>query len=86
MMAQIVYASCALTSIVCAALLVRSYWATRLRLLLWSSLCFAGLALNNTLLFVDRILVPEFDLQLPRTLVALVAMSMLLFGLIWESL
>lgn len=86
MMAAIVYASCALTSIVCATLLVRSYRNTRVRLLLWSSLCFAGLALNNVLLFVDRIVVPDVDLLMLRTLVALVAMSMLLFGLIWESL
>jgi hypothetical protein len=71
-------------SVACAALLVRSYRATRVRLLLWSSLCFAGLALNNVLLFVDRIIVPEVDLQLLRTSVALAAMYMLL-GLIWES-
>jgi hypothetical protein len=86
MMAAIVYASCALTSTVCAALLVRSYWTARMRLLLWSSLCFAGLALNNVLLFVDRIVVPGVDLQLARTIVALLGLSMLLFGLIWESL
>ncbi|MFZ5894648.1 MAG: DUF5985 family protein [Myxococcota bacterium] len=72
-------------SVACAALLVRSYRATQVRLLLWSSLCFAGLALNNVLLFVDRIIVPEVDLQLLRTSVALAAMCMLLFGLIWES-
>ncbi|MFZ5894611.1 MAG: DUF5985 family protein [Myxococcota bacterium] len=85
MIAEVVYGLCALTSVVCAALLVRSYRATRVRLLLWSSLCFAGLALNNVLLFVDRIAVPEVELQLLRTSVALMAMCMLLFGLIWES-
>lgn len=84
-MAEVVYALCALTSILCAVLLIRGYRESRLRLSLWTSLCFAGLALNNVLLFVDRIIVEDVDLQLLRTLVALVAMLPLLFGLVWDS-
>ena len=49
-MIQLVYVLCALTSLACAILLLRGYFRTRVRLLLWSGLCFAGLALNNALL------------------------------------
>jgi hypothetical protein len=84
-MAETVYALCASTSILCAVLLFRGYRATRTRLLFWSSLCFAGLALNNVLLFVDLILVPNIDLFFWRAAAALAGMSILLYGLIWES-
>ena len=83
-MAEFVYISCALTSLLCAALLIRSYRASRTQLLLWSSLCFAGLTLNNALLYVDLALVTGVDLSLHRALVALVALLLLLFGLIWH--
>ena len=43
-MSEIVYLLCAATSALCAALLVRSYRRSRSRLLLWSCLCFVGLA------------------------------------------
>jgi hypothetical protein len=82
--AEAVYALCGATSIVCAVLLLRGYAATRARLLFWASLCFAGLALNNILLFVDLVLVPALDLSNVRGTVALGAMLILLFGLIWE--
>jgi hypothetical protein len=84
-MATLVYALCALTSLACAALLLRGYLATRVRLLLWVGLCFAGLALNNILLFVDFRVVPEIDLSLWRTLPALAGLVILLYGLVWET-
>lgn len=84
-MAEIVYLLCALTSVVIAALLVRSYRANRTRLLLWSSLCFAGLAINNLLLVVDLMVVPAVDLAIARQGVALVAMMLLVIGLVWEA-
>lgn len=83
-MAEFVYLSCALASLLCAVLLIRSYRASRTDLLLWSSLCFAGLALNNALLFIDLAIAPALDLSLYRTLVALIALLLLLFGLIWH--
>jgi hypothetical protein len=83
---EAVYLLCAATSIACAALLLRGYLRHRTRLLLWSSLCFGLLALNNALLFVDLILVPTaIDLSLWRSLTALAGVAVLLFGLIWES-
>ena len=84
-MAEGVYILCALTSLFCAGLLIRSYRAQRSRLVLLSSLGFIGLALNNALLVVDLIVVPELDLSLLRTGVATVAMAVLLVSLIWES-
>jgi hypothetical protein len=83
-MAEIVYLLCALTSVACAALLIRQYMRARTKLLLWSSACFAGLAVNNALLFVDLVLVPAMDLSTYRAAVALMAMVVLLYGLIWE--
>ena len=84
-MAETVYLLCAATSMACAALLFRGYRRQRTRLLLWSSLCFGLLALNNTLLLVDLIVAPEIDLSVWRSLTALAGVGVLLFGLIWQS-
>lgn len=84
-MAEGVYLLCALTSLFCAGLLVRQYRSQRTRLLLWSSLGFVGLAINNALLVVDLMIVPQIDLAIVRTVAALVAMLLLVIGLIWES-
>ncbi len=67
------------------ALLLRRWWRTRVRLLMWSALGFACLAVNNVLLFVDRVLVPDRDLLILRDVSGLAALTVLLFGLIWES-
>lgn len=83
-MAEVVYILCTATSILCAVLLFRSYRARRSKLLFWSSLCFVGLALNNVLLIIDLYVVST-DLFYLRTLVALGAMLMLIYGLIWSS-
>lgn len=83
-MADFVYGLCMITSILCALLLMRGYRQSRTRLLFWSALCFAGLALNSALLMVDLYIVPETDLFYLRTGVALLAITALLYGLIWE--
>jgi hypothetical protein len=85
MMEQAAYATGVLTSCFCAFLLIRSYRAQRTRLLLWCSLCFVGLALNNVILFTDLFVVPEISLELLRTTTALVSLLLMLFGLIWEE-
>jgi hypothetical protein len=84
-MAETVYVLCALTSVLCAALLFRGFRQSQSRLLLWSALCFAGLACNSILLFVDLVLVPDVDLAAFRSLTALGALGLLLFGMVWES-
>ena len=83
-MAETVYALCALTSVLCALLLMRSWHRSRARLLLWSTLCFAGLAANNVLLLIDLVFVPDVDLSVLRAATALGAMGVLVIGLIWE--
>ena len=84
-MPEVVYLLCAITSVLAATLLVRSYRASRTRLLLWSSLCFVGLALNNLLLVLDLMVITSVDLSIVRQLTALVALLLLLYGLVWES-
>jgi uncharacterized protein DUF5985 len=84
-MAEAIYALCAITSVACAALLIRGFVRTRARILLWSSLCFAGLALNNALLIVDLVILPNVDLSIERGVAALAGLAPLVFGLIWES-
>ena len=84
-MAAAVYLLCGLTSIICVVLLVRAFLRTRQRLLFWSSLCFGGFALNNATLFFDKILVPETDLSVIRSVPALVGLGCMVFGMVWES-
>jgi hypothetical protein len=80
-----VYLLCLITSIVCAFLLVRSYRTNRTRLLLFCAICFLLLALNNMLVVLDMILLPQFDLVPYRQLSTLAAVSVLLIGFIWET-
>jgi hypothetical protein len=81
-----VYVLCFAASLLCTALLARSYWRSRSGLLLWTAFCFGLLALNNALLVVDRLVMPEaIDLRLWRQLTALAAIGVLLYGFIWES-
>ena len=84
-MAGIIYLLCALTSLACAVLLLRGYFQSRVRLLLWSGLCFVGLALNNAMLYVDTHILPQTDLSTARTLPALIGVGLLLYGLIWDD-
>ena len=84
-MATAIYMLCLLTSAACAVLLLRGYAKTRVRLLLWSGLCFVGLALNNLLLVVDLRVLPETDLSVYRTLPALLGVLILIYGMIWET-
>lgn len=80
-----VYLLCFLTSAACAVLLARSYVRTRMRLLLWSAVCFLFLAGNNFLVVLDLLVLPDVDLRLARMLTALIAVGMLLFGFIWDA-
>ena len=85
MIAQAVYLLCAVTSFVCAWLLLRGYRRSRTRLLLWSGISFVTLALNNALLFVDLVIVPDVDLSVVRALLSLIAVLILAVGLVWEG-
>ena len=83
----IVYVLCFLTSTACAWLLGRSYSKSGVRLLFWSSICFALLAANNLVLVIDLVIwpTPEVDLRLPRLLLALAAVGSLIWGFVWDA-
>lgn len=83
-MAEAVYLLCALTSLWCAAALLRTYRRRGTRLLLWSSLCFIGLAANNAMLFVDLVVLTSVDLSLVRAALGASATLMLVVGLVWD--
>lgn len=87
-MPEAVYILCAATSLACAVLLARGYTRSRARFLLWSSLCFLALAVNNAMLFFDKVIYAGVDmpsLALVRTGVAVVGLALLVYGLIWDA-
>ena len=84
-MVSAVYIIGALVTLICGVLLLRGYVRTRTKLLLWSGICFLGLALSNGLVFVDLDMLPEVDLYISRLATAAVAMMILLYGLVFEG-
>ena len=74
-----------LTTILCAVLLLRAYQNVRKRLLLWSGLCFVGLAVANALRIADLRIFLALDLYTYRLGTTAIAVGLLLWGLIWES-
>jgi hypothetical protein len=84
-MGAVIYSLCALTASICAVLLLQAYRRGGYRLLLWSGLCFVGLTINNVLLVFDKLVFLEMDLSLWRTASALAAISVLLYGLVWDT-
>jgi hypothetical protein len=89
MIAEMVYLLCALTSIACGVLLFIGYRRTGARFLLWSSLCFLGLMINNVMLFIDKdtLIFANINVFTPalRSLPALAGLLLLLYGLIWDA-
>jgi hypothetical protein len=80
----VVYVLCFLTSAACAWLLGRSYARGGQRLLLWSSVCFVFLALNNLVVIFDLVVWPEKDFRLARLVLAFAAVASLIWGFVWE--
>lgn len=75
----------ALVAGLCAILLLRAYGRVRMRLLLWSGLCFVGLAISNGLVFYDLAVVPHVNLYSWRLGIAALATLLLVYGLVFES-
>ncbi len=84
-MSVAVYLLCTATCALCAIMLFRGYARTGVKLLLWSGICFVGLMIDNLMLYIDVVVVPDIDLSVWRKLPGLIALMSLLFGLIWES-
>lgn len=81
----VVYLLCLATSVICAGLLIRTYRRSRSRLLLWTAIAFAFLALNNLFLVLDMVVLANIDLRLLRHGSAAAAIVVLLYGFISES-
>lgn len=81
----LLYLLALVTCLACTVLLWREYLRRRLGLLLWSTLCFAGLSVSNLLLCFDLLVFPMADLRIPRLLATLTGMLFLLYGFIWEA-
>ena len=86
MIAEWVYILCGLSSVACAATLIRQYRKDRTRLLLFSCFAFVGLAMNNIVLVVDLVMMPGADIygSLWRNSIGATSGGLLLYGLIWE--
>jgi hypothetical protein len=80
-----VYILCAVTSCLCSILLWRGYRRSGVKMLFWSSLCFFGLAIDNVLLYVDVVIIPEIDIAIWRRIPGLLALMALIYGLVWDS-
>ncbi|HEY4009610.1 MAG TPA: DUF5985 family protein, partial [Acidobacteriaceae bacterium] len=74
MFAAVVYLLGMFVALACGLLLARGYRQSRYRLMLWSSICFLGLALSGALLFVDLTLLTTIDLHLVRRAITAVAL------------
>ena len=81
----VLYSLAVLTSFGCTILLFRGYRQKRVKLLMWSAICFAGLTVSNILLFADLVVFPGVDLRILRSLTALIGMLFLLYGFIWDA-
>ena len=84
-MSHVFYGLCALAALFCTVLLLRAYFRSRYRLLLWGGLCFFGLTLNNALLVVDKLVFPDINLFTWRLLAGLAGMLVLLYGIIFDA-
>ena len=80
----VLYVLAIVTSLGCTVLLVRGWRKRRYRLLLWSSICFAGLTVNNVLLFLDLVVFPGIDLRPWRLCASLAGVLCMLYAFIWE--
>ena len=81
-MAALIYILCALTCGACTVLLLRRHRHSRVRMLFWSALAFLAFALSNVLLFIDLIVLSQWDLTILRSLATLSGILLLLYGLI----
>lgn len=84
-MATAVFVLCAAASIGCAWLLWRGWTTSRASLLLWAAASFGFFAVNNLMLVVDEIVLPDRDLGWTRDTASFAAVTVLLVGLVWPQ-
>lgn len=83
-LATLVYLLCFAASLSCAVLLLAGYARSRSSLLLWTSLGFVGLTVNNLLLVVDLVILTGVDLWVARQVTAAIAIGIFLYGFLWK--
>jgi hypothetical protein len=81
----LVYILCAITSLVSALLLLRGARRHGNRLLFFSSLSFFAMTGNNVLLYANFVIFPDIDLLTAATIVSLIGIVLVNFGLIWHA-
>lgn len=81
----LVYALCLITCVACALLLLRAWLKTHVRLLAWMAAAFTFFAFNNFFLLADTTLFPDIDLSIPRYLGAILGVTTMIVGFVWES-
>jgi hypothetical protein len=84
-MASVIYGLCASTAFLCAWLLLRAYWGGENTLLFWSGVFFSIQTLNNIFLIIDKLVIPDIDVDIWRHTIALLAILLLLYGLIMRT-
>ena len=84
-MAAVVYTLCAFTALTCALLLIRAYFRSRYRMLLWGGISFIAFTVGNIVLVADKIFLPRIDLATWRYAITLVAMAILFYGVVWDA-
>jgi len=80
-----IYTLCAFTALCCSILLFQGAKRTKSRMLFWSGFCFAMLAMTNVLVIVDYYVIIDRELWPLRHGIVLVALSALIYGLIFEE-
>lgn len=80
-----VYLLSAGTGLACAFLLWRTWRVRGTRLLFWSALCFGGLFVDNLLLYLDLVILPDVQMYNAPSIAGLISVSLLLFGLVWDG-
>jgi hypothetical protein len=83
-MRAVAYSLCAITSALCAVLLLRGYLRTKTPLLLWSGLCFVAFFVDNILL-LGAARTPLDAPPILSEIPALVGTAVLVSGLIGET-
>jgi hypothetical protein len=81
-MVEAVYILCFFTSAAVAFLLLRGFARGRERILAWTGLGFVALSLNNAVLILDRMILPDVDFSLARGVSALIGTLLIVLGLI----
>lgn len=86
MIQKIVYLFCAIVTIGCAVLLIRSYLRNRVKLVFWGAVFFVCFALSNVVLFFDLgVLPPTYDLSPYRNTLTIAGLIAMIYGLIKEG-